>query len=106
MSNRILSTQEIAVASRMGVDIEAIAEQKSNPIFGLSLHGAAGPHSRPLRPPAPDRPVDLRSSPSLDTYPVDELLDADGDDDDQAKDPLNLRGRKRAGVVFPGGKRI
>jgi hypothetical protein len=105
MSNRILSTQEIAVARCMGLDIETVAEQKSNPIFRLSLHGAAGPHRRPLRPPAPDRPVDLRSNPSLDTYPVDDGLD-DEDDEDQAKDPLNLKGKNRAGVVFPGGRRI
>lgn len=103
--SRILTPVETAVARRIGCDLQAVAEQKSNPIFGSSLHSAAGPHRRPLHPPAPDRPVDLRSNPSLDTYPVEDGLD-DEDDEDQVKDPLNFIGKKRAGVVFPGGRRI
>ena len=119
-TGRILTPIEIAVARRIGCDLQAVAQQKQHPIFGASLHSISGPFSAaahfPLRVHAPlsdGSPHPGDSIPGWPFRPVAEApalgTDHDDDDeddiDDQAADPLGLK-RKKVGVVFPNGRRI
>jgi hypothetical protein len=90
MSNQILSATERTVAGLMGVDIEALAAMKRNPIAGKSLHGKNGPRkASDVSTVEPLRPTPLIGTPGA----------PDSGDDDE-DDPLHLIARPM-GVVFP-----
>jgi len=112
MGNR--NPNEIAIASRVGIDAAELAAQKNSPIFGRALFGGEFPLK--WHAPGRDGRVDPRDSvqgwplhpaaqpqPAQDADPDDEDTD---DEIDQAADPAGIATRKGARVIFPSKKKI